>query len=69
MSVFSKLFNKKHQQKALSSREKVLQEVERLRLSKAKSQAMAVLEVAFRKQEITAFDYESEKTLLLNEFD
>lgn len=69
MNFISKLFKKKSPQKSLSSREKILQEVERLRLSKAKSQAMAVLEVAFRKKEITAFDYESEKTLLLNEFD
>ena len=69
MSVFSFFRKKKGPASGPSAREKVLDEVERLRRSGAKSQAMAVLEVAYRNKEISPFDYESERTLLLREFD
>ena len=69
MSFFSIFRKKKDPAKAAGTREKVLDEVERLHQSGAKSQAMAVLEVAYRNKEISAFDYESERTVLLREFD
>lgn len=69
MNIFSIFRKKKEPAKSSGRREKVLDEVERLRQSGAKSQAMAVLEVAYRNKEISAFDYESARTALLREFD
>lgn len=69
MGLFNWKKKKKPSSGAPDTAARVLAEVERLRLAKAKSQAMAVLEVAYRNKEITAFDYERERQLLLNEFD
>ncbi len=62
------MFGKKKETR-INRMEKVLSEVEKLRLAKAKSQAMAILETAYRNKEISAFDYERERTVLLREFD